>query len=66
MIATASTANQDFLKQLGADQTIDYTRTKFEDVVKNVDVVLDATRSDALRRFYGLVKKGGSGRYRPT
>src|SRR5450755_877265 len=44
VIATASTPNQDLLKELGADQTIDYTTTKFEDVVKDVDVVLDAVR----------------------
>ena len=59
VIATASTANQDFLKQIGADQAIDYSTTKFEDVVKGVDVVLDCTRSDALSRSYGVVKKGG-------
>ena len=59
VIATASTPNQEFLKQMGADQTIDYTKTKFEDVVKDVDVVLDCTRSDALARSYGVVKKGG-------
>jgi NADPH:quinone reductase-like Zn-dependent oxidoreductase len=59
VIATASTANQDLLKQIGADQAIDYTKTKFEDVVKDVDVVLEATRSDALARSYGVVKKGG-------
>ena len=33
--------NQDLLKQLGADVAIDYTKTKFEDVAKDVDVVLD-------------------------
>ena len=59
VIAIASTANQDLLKQLGADQAIDYTKTKFEEVVKDVDVVLEATRSDALKRSYGVVKKGG-------
>jgi NADPH:quinone reductase-like Zn-dependent oxidoreductase len=59
VIATASTAHQALLKQIGVDQPIDYTKTKFEDVVKNVDVVLDATRSDALQRSYGVVKKGG-------
>jgi NADPH:quinone reductase-like Zn-dependent oxidoreductase len=59
VIATASTANQDLLKQLGVDQPIDYTKTKFEDVVKNVDVVLEATRSDSMARSYGVVKKGG-------
>ena len=59
VIATASTANQDLLKQLGVDQPIDYTKTKFEDVAKDVDVVLDAVRADALARSYGVVKKGG-------
>ena len=34
VLATASTANQDLLKQLGADVAIDYTKTKFEDVAK--------------------------------
>src|SRR3977135_552911 len=37
VIATASTANQELLKQLGADVQVDYTKTKFEDAVKNVD-----------------------------
>jgi NADPH:quinone reductase-like Zn-dependent oxidoreductase len=59
VIATASTANQDLLKQLGVDQAIDYTTTKFEDVVKEVDVVLNAVRGDTLARSYGVVKKGG-------
>src|ERR1043166_3120940 len=60
VIATASTANQDLLKQLGADVAIDYTKTKFEDVAKDVDVVLDAVGRDTLARSYGVVKKGGS------
>jgi NADPH:quinone reductase-like Zn-dependent oxidoreductase len=59
VIATASTANQDFLKQLGADIAIDYTKTKFEDVAKDVDVVLDSVGADTLKRSYGVVKKGG-------
>jgi NADPH:quinone reductase-like Zn-dependent oxidoreductase len=59
VIATASTAHQDSLKQLGVDQPIDYTTTKFEDIVKDVDVVLNCVRADALSRSYGVVKKGG-------
>lgn len=59
VIATASTANQEFLKTLGVDQAIDYTATKFEEVVKDVDVVLDAVGGETLRRSYGVVKKGG-------
>ena len=59
VIATASTANQDLLKQLGVDQPIDYTTTKFEDVVKDVDVVLNGVHGDSLARSYRVVKKGG-------
>jgi NADPH:quinone reductase-like Zn-dependent oxidoreductase len=59
VIATASTANQDLLKQLGADVAVDYTKTKFEDVAKDVDAVLDPVGKETLARSYGLVKKGG-------
>jgi NADPH:quinone reductase-like Zn-dependent oxidoreductase len=59
VIATASTANQDLLKQLGADVAIDYTKTRFEDVVKDVDLVIDPVGRDTLARSYGVVKKGG-------
>jgi NADPH:quinone reductase-like Zn-dependent oxidoreductase len=59
VIATASTPNQDLLKELGADVAIDYTKVKFEDVAKGVDVVLDSVGKDTLARSYGVVKKGG-------
>src|SRR6266705_54633 len=59
VIATASTANQDLLKKLGADVAIDYTKTRFEDVAKDVDVVLDSVGKDTLARSYGVVKEGG-------
>ena len=59
VIATASTRNQDLLKELGADVAIDYTKQKFEDIAKDVDVVLDSLGEDTLKRSYGVVKKGG-------
>ena len=59
VIATASARNQEFLRELGADQTIDYTATRFEDAVKDVDVVLDPIGGETLQRSYGVVKKGG-------
>jgi NADPH:quinone reductase-like Zn-dependent oxidoreductase len=59
VIATASTANQDLLKQLGADVAIDYTKQKFEEIVHDVDLVLDPIGRDTLARSYGVVKKGG-------
>jgi len=59
VIATASTANQDVLTQLGADVAVVYTKTKFEDVAKDVDAVLDPVGKDTLARSYDVVKKGG-------
>ena len=59
VIATASTANQHLLKELGADIAVDYTKQKLEDVAKDVDVVLDSVGKDTLARSYGVVKKGG-------
>ncbi len=59
VIATASTANQDLLKQLGADVAIDYTKTRFEEIAKDVDAVLDPVGEETLARSYDVVKKGG-------
>jgi NADPH:quinone reductase-like Zn-dependent oxidoreductase len=59
VLATASTANQDFLKQLGADVAIDYKTQKFEEFAKDVDVVIDGVGGETLARSYSIVKKGG-------
>ena len=59
VIGTASTLNQDLLRQLGVDQPIDYTTTKFEETTPDVDVVLDPVGKQTLARSYGVVKPGG-------
>jgi NADPH:quinone reductase-like Zn-dependent oxidoreductase len=59
VIATASTANQDLLKQLDTDVAIDYTKSRFEDVAKDVDAVLDPIGKETLARSYDVVRKGG-------
>lgn len=59
VIATASAANHEFLRKLGADVTIDYKTQKFEEIAKDVDVVLDTIGGDTARRSYPIVKKGG-------
>lgn len=52
--------NRDLLYNLGCDEVIDYTTTRFEDVVHDADVVLDAAGvGDALDRSWGVLKKGG-------
>ncbi|MEO8073854.1 MAG: NADP-dependent oxidoreductase [Acidobacteriota bacterium] len=59
VIATASGKNEDFVKDLGADEFIDYKITKFEDVVKDVDVVFDTVGGDTQGRSFQVLKKGG-------
>ena len=59
VIATASTANLDFVRMLGAEQVIDYRATRFEDVVRDVDVVFDTVGGETLARSWNLLKPGG-------
>lgn len=59
VIGTASKKNHDFLRSLGADETIDYNTTKFEDVVRDVDVVLDTITGETTERSWQVLKKGG-------
>lgn len=59
VIATASKRNHEFLRSLGADELIDYNTTKFEDVVRDVDAVLDTITGETADRSYGVIKKGG-------
>jgi NADPH2:quinone reductase len=59
VIATASGRNEAFVKALGADQFIDYTKTAFEDVVRDVDVVFHTIGAELRPRSWKTVKKGG-------
>ena len=59
VVGSASSYNHDFLRQLGADQVIDYNTTKFEDVVKGVDVVFDTIGGDTQARSWSTLKPGG-------
>lgn len=64
VIGTASAHNADFLKQLGADEVIDYNTQNFEDVVSDMDIVFNATPTitvdETLRlRSVKVVKEGG-------
>ncbi len=60
VIGTASGKNEAFVKSLGADEFIDYTKQKFEELVKDVDVVFDTVGGDTLARSFQTLKKGGS------
>jgi NADPH:quinone reductase-like Zn-dependent oxidoreductase len=58
VIGTAS-QNMDLLRQIGVDQAIDYSTTPFEQVVKDVDVVLDTVGGDTQERSWQVLKPGG-------
>jgi NADPH:quinone reductase-like Zn-dependent oxidoreductase len=59
VIGTASEANYDFVKELGADDFVDYTKENFEEIVKDADVVLDAAGGDYPLRSLNVLKEGG-------
>ena len=59
VFATASTKNQDLLRELGLDKAIDYTQRRFEDVARKIDIVLDPIGGDTQERSWQVLKKGG-------
>jgi NADPH:quinone reductase-like Zn-dependent oxidoreductase len=59
VIGTASSKNQAFLRDLGVDKAVDYQMTRFEDEVRDVDVVLDTVGGDTQERSFKALKKGG-------
>jgi len=59
VIGTASARNHEYLKSLGCDQAIDYTTTRFEDVVRDVDMVLDTMSGETRARSWSVIRKGG-------
>jgi NADPH:quinone reductase-like Zn-dependent oxidoreductase len=59
VIATASERNMEFVKQLGADEVIDYKQSRFDEQVRNIDVVFDAVGGDTLARSWSVLKAGG-------
>jgi NADPH:quinone reductase-like Zn-dependent oxidoreductase len=59
VIGTASAHNRDLLRELGADEIIDYTTTRFENLVHDANVVLDTVGGDTLKHSWGVLRKGG-------
>lgn len=57
--ATASTANLGYLRELGADQAIDYTAGDFAGQVGDLDVVLDTVGRETNLASYRVLKRGG-------
>ncbi|MES0006725.1 NADP-dependent oxidoreductase [Mesorhizobium sp. M0062] len=60
VIAVASAKNEALMRDLGVDQFIDYKTTGAEDVVRDVDLVLDAVGGANMERFFQVLKPGGA------
>lgn len=59
VIGTTSADNIDFLYELGADDVIDYKNEKFEEEVKDVDLVFDLIGGDTQKKSLQVIKNGG-------
>ncbi|MDB6123431.1 MAG: Bifunctional protein: zinc-containing alcohol dehydrogenase [Pedosphaera sp.] len=59
VIGTASAQSIAYVRSLGADEVIDYRQTKFEDAVRDVDVVFDTLGGETQERSWSVLKPGG-------
>lgn len=60
VIAVASGRHEALLREMGADEFIDYTQASPEDLVRDVDLVVDAVGGPATGRFLRTLKRGGA------
>lgn len=60
VIAVASGKHESFLRELGADEFIDYTKSPPEDIAHDVDIVLDTLGGPTTGRFLRTLKRGGA------
>lgn len=59
VITTASRSNHDYLREIGADEIIDYNAVDFTKVVSDCDAVFDTVGGDVAQRSFAVLKPGG-------
>jgi NADPH:quinone reductase-like Zn-dependent oxidoreductase len=59
VIATAASADLEYVRGLGADRVVDYKSGRFEEWVNGMDVVLDTVGGDIQQRSLGVLKPDG-------
>jgi len=59
VIATASESHREFVRSLGADEVLDYHAVRFEEHLKNLDLVLNTVDADTGMRSLSVLKPGG-------
>ncbi len=59
VITTASASNHDYLREIGADEIIDYNAVDFTKAVRDCDAVFDTVGGDVAQRSFAVLKPGG-------
>jgi len=59
IIGTASSDDAEYLKGIGVDECIDYRTERFEEIVKDADIVLDCVGGEVRERSWQVLRKGG-------
>jgi NADPH:quinone reductase-like Zn-dependent oxidoreductase len=59
VITTASASNAPYLREIGADQVIDYNKTDFTKAVTDCDAVFDTVGGDVAQRSFAVLRSGG-------
>ena len=59
VITTASAANHDYVRSLGADQAIDYRTQDFTNMVADCDAVFDTVGGEVTMRSFAVLRPGG-------
>src|ERR1700736_3711830 len=65
VITTASAANHDYVRQIGADEIIDYNALDFTKVVRDCDAVFDTVGGDVAQRTFAVLKPRGRAAFIP-
>ena len=59
VIGTASAQNLEYARSLGAEDVIDYNATRFETVLRDLDVVIDTVGGDIPERSWQVLRPAG-------
>ena len=59
VVATAASADLEYVRRLGAEKVVDYKRERFEQSVTRVDAVLDTIGGEIQQRSLAVLKPGG-------
>ena len=57
--ATASARDAELVRELGADEVIDYRARRFEDAVADMDLVFDTVGGETWERSWDVLRPGG-------